>query len=228
MNRDAPPDQLIPWITACLEPLERWDPVTRSTHSDYDLAPDLRPEAVQLTPAAVLVPIVTRPEGLTVILTRRADAMRQHSGQVAFPGGHSDPGETPWTTALREAEEEIGLDPARVTVAGLADDYETVTSYRVQPVVGFVPPPFELRPNPAEVAEVFEVPFAWLMDPANTEQRFHDRPDGVRRYFYAMPFENQFIWGATAGMLRALRHRLFGPDENRQQPESLASPAPGR
>lgn len=213
MRPDAPAEALKPWIAARLDPLEAWDPVTRSTHSDYDLAPDLRPEAAHLTPAAVLVPLVERPEGLTVLLTRRADSLRKHSGQVAFPGGRCDPGEAPWTTALREAEEEVALDPALVGVAGLSSGYETVTGYRITPVVGFVRPTFTLRPNAAEVADVFEVPFAWLMDPANTETRSHDRDDGVRRFFYAMPWEDRFIWGATAGMIRALRHRLFGPDE---------------
>jgi 8-oxo-dGTP pyrophosphatase MutT (NUDIX family) len=208
-------DALRPWITARLDPLNAWDPVARAVHSDYDLAPDLHPGAVPLTAAAVLVPLVEHETGLTVLLTRRADAMRKHSGQVAFPGGRSDPGEAPWTTALREAEEEIGLDPARVAIAGLSSTYETVTGYRITPVVGFVRPGFEVRPNAAEVADVFETPFAWLMDPVNTELHHHDRSDGVRRHFYAMPWEDRLIWGATAGMLRALRHRLFGPDEVR-------------
>lgn len=215
MSPDASADALRPWIAARLDPLEAWDPVGRVVHSDYDLAPDLRPEAKHLTPAAVLVPIVEHETGPTVLLTRRADAMRKHSGQVAFPGGRCDPGEPPWTTALREAEEEVGLDPARVSIVGLSSSYETVTGYRITPVVGFVRPGFDVRPNEAEVADVFETPFAWLMDPANTEQRFFDRDDGVRRYFYALPWESQLIWGATAGMLRALRERLFGPDQDR-------------
>lgn len=210
MTPDAPTEALKPWIAARLEPLEAWNPVMRGVHSDYDLAPDLRPETTRLTPAAVLVPLIERPDGLTVLLTRRADSLRKHSGQVAFPGGRSDPGEAPWTTALREAEEEVGLDPSLVSIAGLADSYETVTGYRVQPVVGFVRPTFQLRANAAEVAEIFETPFVWLMNPDNIEQRFHDRDDGVRRYFYAMAWEERLIWGATAGMLRALRHRLFG------------------
>ena len=215
MSPDASVDELRPWIAARLDPLEAWDPVSRVVHSDYDLAPDLKPETSRLTPAAVLVPIVDRPDGPTVLLTRRADTLRKHSGQVAFPGGRSDPGEAPWTTALREAHEEVGLDPALVSIAGLSSSYETVTGFRITPVVGFVEPRFTLTVSEAEVAEVFETPFAWLMDPANTEQRFFDRDDGVRRYFYALPWENQLIWGATAGMLRGLRMRLFGPDEAR-------------
>jgi 8-oxo-dGTP pyrophosphatase MutT (NUDIX family) len=215
VSPDASALQLRSWIAARLDPLEAWDPETRSMHSDYDLAPDLRPEARHLTPAAVLVPIVEREDGPTVLLTRRADAMRKHSGQVAFPGGRCDPGETPWAAALREAEEEVGLDPARVSLVGLSSPYETVTGYQITPVVAFVAPPIELTPNPLEVADIFEPPFAWLMDPANTERRFYDRDDGVRRYFYAMPWNERFIWGATAGMLRALRERLFGRDDRR-------------
>lgn len=215
MTPAASADDLRPWIAARLDPLEAWDPASRTVHSDYDLAPELRPEATQLTPAAVLVPLVQRPEGLSVLLTRRTETLRKHSGQVAFPGGRSDPGEAPWTTALREAEEEVGLDPALVSVVGLASTYETVTGYRITPVVGFVEPRLELRLSEAEVAAVFETPFAWLMDPANTQQQFFDRDDGVRRYFYAMPWGEQFIWGATAGIIRALRERLFGPDADR-------------
>lgn len=215
MSANLSAEALRAFVAARLDPLDAWDPATRSVHSDFDLAPDLQPEQRHLTPAAVLVPIVDRPEGPTVLLTRRADALRKHSGQVAFPGGRSDPGETPWVTALREAEEEIGLDPARVEVIGLASGYETVTGYQITPVVAFVAPPIELVPNPAEVAAIFEPDFAWLMDPANTETRFYDRDDGVRRHFYAMPWGEQFIWGATAGMLRALRERLFGPDAER-------------
>lgn len=212
MTPNARAEALKPWISARLEPLEHWDPVSRAVHSDYDLAPDLRPEAGHLTPAAVLVPLIEHEDGVTVLLTRRADRLRKHSGQIAFPGGRNDPGEAPWTAALREAEEEVALDPARVDVLGLGDAYETVTGYAITPVVAFVQPPIELRANEAEVADIFEVPFAWLMDPANTETRHHDRDDGVRRFFYVQPWEDRLIWGATAGIIRALRHRLFGPD----------------
>jgi len=202
---------LEPWITQRLHPLTDYDPATRRLHSDYDLNPTRRPEGARaLHPAAVLVALVERPEGLTVLLTRRADALRSHSGQVAFPGGRCDPGETPWETALREAHEEVGLDPAFVRPAGLGDPYETVTGFTVTPVVAFVRPGFTLTPAAAEVAEVFEPPFAWLMDAANHERRTHDAPDGSRRCYFAIPYTNQFIWGATAGMLRALSQRLFG------------------
>jgi 8-oxo-dGTP pyrophosphatase MutT (NUDIX family) len=151
-----------------------------------------------------------RPEGLTVLLTRRAESLRQHSGQIAFPGGRCDSGETPWEGALREAEEEIGLDRSFVELAGLLSPYETVTAYRVVPVVGFVRPGFELKLNPGEVTEAFEAPFSFLMDAANHQRQFREGPGGEKRHFFAMPYEDYFIWGATAGMLRGLYQRLYG------------------
>jgi 8-oxo-dGTP pyrophosphatase MutT (NUDIX family) len=165
---------------------------------------------VVLHPAAVLVPLVERAGGLTVLLTKRSDTLRNHSGQVAFPGGRCEPGEAPWDAALREAQEEIGLDPSFVTLAGLSTGYRTVSDFHIIPVVGFVRPGFQLKINDAEVADVFEAPFAYLMNPANHERRFHEQPDtGLRRHYYAMPYEERFIWGATAGMLRALYDRLY-------------------
>jgi 8-oxo-dGTP pyrophosphatase MutT (NUDIX family) len=136
--------------------------------------------------------------------------LRQHTGQIAFPGGHCDPGETPWETALREAEEEIGLDRSYVELAGLLTPYETVTSYRVIPVVGFVRPGFTLKINEGEVAEAFEAPFDFLMDAANHQRQSRQAPSGETRHFYAMPYEDYYIWGATAGMLRGLHQRLYG------------------
>lgn len=121
-----------------------------------------------------------------------------------------DPGETPWETALREAHEEIGLDPATVTLAGLSQQFAIGTGFLVTPVVGFVPPDAALTPNPNEVAEIFETPFGFLMDPDNHERRYIDLPDGERRWFYAMTHEDRVIWGATAGMLRQLYDRLYG------------------
>lgn len=208
----SPLQQLKPWIVSRLRPLADGDPAASPFHSDHDLNPHLagRVQGRPLTPAAVLAALVERPQGLSVILTRRADSLSRHAGQIAFPGGRCEPGETSWGAALREAHEEIGLDPALVAVAGLGDPYETVTGFCVTPVVGFVQPGFQILSAPAEVAEVFETPFAFLMDPANHERRFHDGVDGARRRFYAMPYGDRLIWGATAGMLRGLYERLFG------------------
>lgn len=192
-----------------LDPLDSHDQ-DRPHRSDFDLNPELAPDGETLTPAAVLVPIVQREEGLSVLLTRRADTLRRHTGQVALPGGRIDPGETPWQAALREAEEEIGLARECVELAGLSTPYRTGTGYLVTPVVGFVTPPIDLTPNPDEVADVFETPFGYLMDPTNHERRFYDQPGGTRRWFYAITHEDRVIWGATAGMLRALYDRLYG------------------
>jgi 8-oxo-dGTP pyrophosphatase MutT (NUDIX family) len=207
---NSPVEVLEPWIAQRLHPLADYDPATRRVGSDYDLNPEaMRRPNGPLHPAAVLAPLIEREGGLTVLLTRRADTLTRHSGQIAFPGGRAEPGETPWETALREAEEEIGLDRAFVRVIGLADAYETITGFRVIPVVGFVREGFTLTPSPAEVADVFEVPFAFLMNPANHERRVQEF-QGRQRHYYAMPHEDRLIWGATAGMLRGLYERVFG------------------
>jgi 8-oxo-dGTP pyrophosphatase MutT (NUDIX family) len=204
----TPAAALRAWITSRLDPL---DAAHDRLHSDYDMNPHARPgEPLPLRPAAVLVPLVMHEAGLTVLLTRRADTLRQHTGQIAFPGGRCDPGETPVQAALREAQEEVGLDPSFVEVAGLLTPYETVTSYRVIPVVGFVRPGFTLAINKGEVAEAFEAPFEFLMNTANHQRQSRETPSGERRYFYAMPYEDYYIWGATAGMLRGLYQRLYG------------------
>ena len=200
--------ELRAFITGKLDPIESYDPATTQRH---DLTIGGRPSEEMIKPAAVLVPLVEHEAGVTVLLTRRADTLRRHTGQVAFPGGRCDPGETPWETALREAWEEVGLDADHVRLAGLMGSYQTSTGYLITPVVGFVRPGFSLTANPDEVADVFETPFAFLMDPKNHERRFHEQADGMRRYFYAMPHEDRHIWGVTAGMIRALYERLCGP-----------------
>ena len=209
MRPDAEPHEVREWVQRHLDPLDSHN-TDRPHRSDFDLNPEMAPLAETLTPAAVLVPIVQRAEGFSILLTRRADTLRRHTGQIALPGGRMDPGETPWDTALRETEEEIGLGRHLVEIAGLSTPYRTGTGYLITPVVGFVTPPFELTPNPQEVADIFETPFGFLMDPANHERRYYDQPGGERRWFYAMTYEERMIWGATAGVLRALYDRLYG------------------
>jgi 8-oxo-dGTP pyrophosphatase MutT (NUDIX family) len=169
------------------------------------------PDAATLAkarPAAVLAPIIARAEGLNVLLTQRASHLRAHSGQVAFPGGKIDPGETARETALREAKEEIGLDERFVEPLGWLDPYLTGTGFRVAPLLALVDPAFTLKINADEVADAFETPLAFLMDPAN--HLLQEREwKGVSRKFYAMPHGERYIWGATAGILRNLYERLF-------------------
>jgi 8-oxo-dGTP pyrophosphatase MutT (NUDIX family) len=164
----------------------------------------------RMTAASVLIPLVLRPEGLTMLLTQRTAHLTDHAGQISFPGGRAeDYDASPVDTALRETEEEIGLDRKHVEILGALPDYVTGTGYRVTPVVGLVLPPFALQPDENEVAEIFEVPLAFLMDAANHRRLSFELPEGAgRRSFYAMPYERFFIWGATAGMLRNLFHFL--------------------
>jgi len=155
----------------------------------------------EIRPAAVLVPIVRRENGLTVLLTRRTAHLNDHAGQISFPGGRSEPADAGAAeTALRETAEEIGLAAARVEVLGELPQYVTITGYRVTPVVGLVTPPLDLRPDDFEVAEVFEVPLTFLLDPANHQSNCVHYEGRERRY-YAMPYRQYYIWGATAGML---------------------------
>ncbi len=170
------------------------------------------PDERSLKAAAVLVPIVDRPDGATVLLTKRAAALRTHSAQIAFPGGKIDAEDaSPVETALREAEEEIGLSRRHVTPLGFLDAYLTGTGYRIVPIVAAVDPWFSLAINPGEVDEAFEAPLGFLMNPANHLR--HGREwKGIYRSYYAMPYGERYIWGATAGILRNLHDRLFGSD----------------
>ncbi|MEH6438062.1 CoA pyrophosphatase [Massilia sp. DD77] len=160
--------------------------------------------------AAVLVPLVMRPQGVTVLFTRRTDHLSSHAGQISFPGGGAEElDSSPIETALREAEEEIGLHRRHVEIIGVLPDHTTISAYRVTPVVALVEPPFAVSADPNEVAEVFEVPLAFLMDGLNHQRRSLELPQTAgRRNFYAMPYEQYFIWGATAAMLRNLFHYL--------------------
>ena len=164
----------------------------------------------KLRRAAVLIPIVERPEGLTVLLTLRTDHLTSHAGQIAFPGGRAEElDSSPIETALRESEEEIGLHRRHISIVGVLPDYITGSAYRVVPVVGLVKPPFDLIADPGEVAEIFEVPLAFLMNGMHHQRMSVELPDRAgKRSFYAMPYERFFIWGATAGMLRNLFHFL--------------------
>lgn len=169
------------------------------------------PEESFLIPAAVLVPIVLRVSGPTVLLTERTPHLRDHGGQVSFPGGRSEPGDaSPVETALREAEEEVGIERSRVEVLGTLPDYCTGTGFRVVPVVGLVFPPLNLRLDDFEVAGVFEPPLEFLLDPAHhLRQRIEH--EGMEREYWAVPWQGRYIWGATAGMIVSLHRFLHAP-----------------
>ncbi|WP_343562061.1 NUDIX hydrolase [Kiloniella sp. b19] len=184
-----------------------------SVRSDYDLNPHdpVAPEK-ELTPAAVLVPIVLRPGGATVLLTQRTAHLHDHPGQVAFPGGRMDPGDrSPVDTALRETLEEIGLSANKIELSRSLDPYVTGTGYHVIPVVGLIPGSLDherdLTLDAFEVAKAFEVPLYWLLQPENRKQ-YHTWRNGVERYYFSFPWQGMDIWGATAGMLVDLLDRL--------------------
>lgn len=171
---------------------------------DHDLNPGMVAEMGKdpdLTPAAVLVGLVDHPGGLTVLFTQRTDHLQHHPGQISFPGGHMDAGDsTAEDTALREAEEEVGLHRRHVNIIGRLNEYVTRTGFSITPVVALVTPPFDVTPDPHEVEDIFEVPLDFLLDPAN-HQRHSRKFKGSTREFHAMPFGDYYIWGATAGML---------------------------
>ncbi|MDD9876906.1 MAG: CoA pyrophosphatase [Magnetovibrio sp.] len=186
-------------------------PRTDGVRGDHELNPTFAmqlPPGDELVPAAVLIPIVEHTDGITVMFTQRTNHLAHHPGQISFPGGHVDPGDdTPEETALRETEEEVGLHRRHIEIVGRLDQYRVRTGFSVTPVVGFVTPPFDVEPDPHEVAEVFEVPLDFLMDPTNHQRHSRDYK-GTERQFYAMPYGGYYIWGATAGMLVNLYHVL--------------------
>jgi 8-oxo-dGTP pyrophosphatase MutT (NUDIX family) len=177
---------------------------------DHNLGGDDMRHPGPLVPAAVLVPLVDRDDAMTVLLTKRSANLNDHAGQVSFPGGRIEPDDPDVeSAALREAFEEVGLPPEQVEPVGRLDDYETRTGFLVYPIVGIVTPPFTVRPDPFEVADVFEVPLSFVLEPRNyrIESRdFKGRP----RQFYVLPYEDHYIWGATAHMLVNLRDVLGG------------------
>jgi 8-oxo-dGTP pyrophosphatase MutT (NUDIX family) len=174
---------------------------------DHDLNPGMYPDK-PLVSAAVLVPLVIHPDGMTVLLTLRTLHLADHAGQISFPGGRVEPQDADEAaTALREASEEVGLAAHRVRIVGRLDTYVTRTGYRIAPVVGLIAPPIELAPDPDEVAEIFEVPLDFLIDPVN-RRRDSRQYQGTERFFWAMRWECHYIWGATAGMLVNLAELL--------------------
>jgi 8-oxo-dGTP pyrophosphatase MutT (NUDIX family) len=196
-----------------LSPADGWRADACAERSDFDLNPGAsRWVEGPLKPAAVLIPVLAHADGASVLLTRRADSLARHTGQIAFPGGRLDGGETAVVAALREAGEEVDLDPSLVEVLGLGDAYETGTGYLVTPVVGWIGSEPALAAAPDEVAEIFHVPWDFLMDPSNHRRDHLEARDGVRRWFWAMSWNERYIWGVTAGIIRGLRHRLYGDE----------------
>ncbi len=194
-----------------LSRIERALAAPPAASSDFDLTPGLRLPAGELRAASVLVPLVERGPELRIILTRRAARLRHHPGQIAFPGGKRDPGDaTDLDAALREAHEEIGLPPDRVQVLGTFDRHHTVTRFTITPFVGLVAPGFTPVPDRSEVDEVFEVPLAFVLDPANFQTHARLWQGSERRYL-VIPYGPHYIWGATARMLRSLAERMQGP-----------------
>ena len=187
------------------------DPTAPAIRGDLDLDPAVweRAGVVASRPAAVLIPVVDQPAP-TVILTVRTPDLASHAGQIAFPGGKIDPhDDSPVGAALREAEEEIGLARALVEPLGYLDLYLTFSGFRILPTVARVAPGYALALNTSEVSEAFEVPLAFLMGPQNHERHSRDWK-GITRHYYAMPYEDRYIWGVTAGILRNLYQRLYG------------------
>jgi 8-oxo-dGTP pyrophosphatase MutT (NUDIX family) len=193
----------IEWLRTRFTTSPDWTPEITNRHLLDD-------PSARFTSAAVLFPIVAREQGLTLLLTQRTAHLNDHAGQVSLPGGRVEPIDaSSIETALRETEEEVGLNRRHIEVLGTLPEYFTGTGYRITPVVSIVHPPFDLCADPYEVAEIFEVPLSFLMNGMHHQRRTAEFPNGLGRHtFYAMPYEGYFIWGATADMLRNLFHFL--------------------
>ncbi|KAA5804810.1 CoA pyrophosphatase [Alkalicaulis satelles] len=198
-------DAILARLTRVLDPVDAR--VSAPHYGDGDLNGAPSPTGRKLRPAAVLALLVREEDVLRILFTRRADHLQAHAGQVSFPGGSQLAGmESLAECALRETHEEIGLAPSNISLIGRWESYETVTGFEVTPFLGVAEAGFTLTPDPGEVAEVFETPFDFLMNPAN--HRLEEREfRGMLRRYYAMPWQGRYIWGATAGMLRALSRR---------------------
>lgn len=180
-------------------------------HGDHVLNPESTrfTEGMKLKDAAVLIPVIDDPDGAKVLLTKRTATLRKHSGQIAFPGGGIDPEDGgAEVAALREAEEEVGLDRSYVETVGRLPDYFAGTGFRITPILSVVRRGFTIVPNPTEVDQVFEVPLSFLMNPDNHQQDSM-MWRGAARHFYVMPYGERHIWGITAGILRTLYERLY-------------------
>jgi len=188
------------------------EPSAEIRHDDFELYPEMRPHGLTVAmEAAVLIPLITREQPM-LLFTRRSETLPRHSGQVSFPGGRRDDRDlTPVQTALRETMEETGIDPAFVSVAGFLPRYRTGTGFNILPVIGVVAQGFALVPDPREVAEIFEVPLAFFLDPANRRQESREMGGRLRR-FHAFRPEPHYIWGATAAIVSDFAARLATPE----------------
>jgi 8-oxo-dGTP pyrophosphatase MutT (NUDIX family) len=201
------------------DPLEAAE-VRAATRGDHDLNPGETPPSAALRPAAVLVPLIDRVDGMTVLLTRRTAHLSAHAGQIAFPGGRIEQADADEVAAaLRETEEEVGLPRELVSVIGRLDTYVTGTGFEITPIVGIVAPRYTLTIDPYEVAEAFEVPLAYILD-RNNHNRTERESAGRTRVFFVLPYEGRNIWGATAGILVNLAEVL-----NPKGPKSAGSSA---
>jgi 8-oxo-dGTP pyrophosphatase MutT (NUDIX family) len=193
---------------------DRLDPIDGddlpAARGDGDLNGYASPSGRDLRPAAVLAPLILHKGPARLLLTERAAHLNNHGGQISFPGGRIETNDsTSSAAALREVEEEIGIGSAHIELIGRFDAYETVTGFQVTPFVGVLKPGFVIKADANEVADVFDTPFDFLMNPVNHQHQSRVW-NGKRRYYYAMPWQDRYIWGATAGMLKALYDRLYG------------------